>query len=93
MVVQLFLLESALIGLVGGGIGAAVGSLLVWRLHARGVHLRPPGAEFEQLIVPWVAPSFVALSVALAAAGAVLAALYPAWRASKLSPVDALRSN
>lgn len=92
-IVQLFLAESALIGLFGGALGAAVGGGLVWRLHATGVEIRPPGAEFAQLITPHVPPSFVALSVALAVVGAVIAALYPAWRASRLVPVDALRSN
>jgi ABC-type lipoprotein release transport system permease subunit len=39
-----------------------------------------------------VSAGFLALVVGFAVLGAVMAALYPAWTASRLRPVDALRA-
>lgn len=91
-IVVLFIAEAMVLGLMGGLAGGAAGATLVAVLHARGVPVTPPGSDVPALIRPYVAPSFVLAAAAIAVAGALVAALYPAWRASKLAPVDALRS-
>ena len=84
----LFLYEAGLIG----GLGAAMGSLVaegftLW-MASTGVPL--PGTTAR--IHPSLPLSFVLGAIALSVATTVVAALYPAWKASRLNPVDALRS-
>jgi putative ABC transport system permease protein len=88
-VLVLFLFEAAVIGLMGGAGGAILGRVGVALIAVKGVQLPiSKGA----LLRPEIQPSFVALAVILAVLGALGAALYPAYRASRLNPVDALRS-
>ncbi len=89
-VMQMFVLEATLLGGLGASVGALLGALLVFVLGAVGIRLTTPGASLPQLIVPVVGPGFLVSMVLLGAAGAALAALYPAWRASRLSPAAAL---
>ena len=62
-------------------------------LGAVGVELTTPGASVAEHLVPYMKPAFVLRLVLLGTLGAVLAALYPAWRASRLDPVRALASS
>ncbi|MEV4802561.1 ABC transporter permease [Nonomuraea sp. NPDC049421] len=74
-----FLLESTLIGLIGGVVGAALGVVTVVAVAA--------AKEWTPLLD-------VRLAVAAPVAGAVvglLAGLYPALRGARMEPVDALR--
>jgi len=91
-IVVLFLLEGGVLGLVGGVLGALVGGAVTLYLHHRGILLPSPGANVDSIIRPSVTVGYMAYAVGLAAAGAAVASLYPAWRASKLRPVEALAS-
>ena len=75
------LAESTVIGIIGGilGLGAAV--LLLELLG----HLAPLESP------PLIEPSAILISVGFATAVGVLSGLYPAWRASRLDPITALR--
>jgi len=90
-VVGLCLMEAAMLGLAGGVAGAIVGYGVVQWLGARGVHVGAPGVEADNVVRPYIAIELVLLACVLAAVGAALAALWPALRASRLRPVEALR--
>jgi lipoprotein-releasing system permease protein len=90
-VLTVFLHEGLLIGGLGTGIGAVLGGALIAVLQ-RYPFVRLPGDVYfiERLPVKPETGDFVA--VILAALGLCLAAaLYPAWRAACLDPVEAIR--
>jgi lipoprotein-releasing system permease protein len=90
-VLRVFLCEGLLIGGLGTGLGAVLGLLLVAVLR-RYPFVRLPGDVYfiERLPVRPEAGDFAAVVLA-ALTLCLAAALYPAWRASRLDPVDAIR--
>jgi len=76
-----FLVESVALTIVGGLLGIAVGLLGPWAVDRAGV------LPFETIITPWaiVVPFLRAVAVGL------VSGLYPALRAAKLDPIEALR--
>jgi putative ABC transport system permease protein len=93
-ILSLFLTEGLLLGLLGGVFGLAVGVLLAHIISAIGIPMPPPpglsvGYSAEILLTG----QLVAGTLALAVGTTVLASLYPAWKASRLTIVDALRRN
>jgi len=89
-IVVLFLLEASVIGAMGGVLGAVVGKLTTLALYARGIEVKAPGSNVPFVVLPEVGLGYMAMVVAIASAGALVFSLYPAWRASRLRPVQAL---
>jgi putative ABC transport system permease protein len=88
-VLTIFLGESVIIGVIGGLVGIALGWLLAnvtARLLAAGVF---GGNGFK--VTPLLTPEVFVGALAFGIGVSVIFAMYPAWRASKLKPVDALR--
>jgi putative ABC transport system permease protein len=86
-VLALFLAEAAIIGIVGASIGLIVGVLGGYAvLSLFGSNLLPSGEVTPRY--PW---SELARVWAISLGLSVAAGLYPAWKASKLSPIVALR--
>lgn len=93
-VVHLFIIEGCLIGLFGGVIGIALGYTFAVAISAIGIPMPPPPGMAHgylgQVLVTWplvVDAFFLALITTL------LASIFPAWKASRLNIVDALRCN
>lgn len=89
-VLSLFLLEALVLGALGAGGGFVLMNVLTLALASKGIHFKPPNATMEIEIVPFLKPGFTLMVLLVAMGGAVLFALYPAVRASRLRPVQAL---
>ena len=77
-------------GAVRGLCGTVVGNSLVSYLGYKGILLRIPGMTAPVHIYPRLSLGYTAFMILVSACGAVLAALWPAIRASALRPVQAL---
>lgn len=91
LVLRVFLLEGLLVGGLGTGLGALLGGGLIFVL-ARYPFIHLPGDVYfiETLPVRPEAGDFAAVILA-AVVLCLAAAWYPAWQASRLDPVEAIR--
>lgn len=83
-----FLAESAFITLIGGLIGIVLGILGAW-LIAGIIGMAVPTMKFA----PVLKPSTILLASAFSSAVGLFFGIYPARKAAKLSPIEALRQN
>ena len=89
-----FLGEGLLIGVLGGVVGLGVGWLLAALLSWVGIPMPPaPGMVRGYTAGIMVTPGLAFDALVLAALTSLVATFYPAWRASRLVIVDALRHN
>ena len=88
-IMNIFLLESGILGLLGGMVGAVLGLAVAFYLKSLEIKMEAPGGQEITLPVMINADSFLSI-VLLAAALSVLAGLYPAWKASRLDPAIAI---
>ena len=91
---RLVMLENFVLGLIGGGVGVSLGVLLAFVLSAVGIEMPPPpNANLGYVAHIRVVPRVLALAFGVGLGATTLAALIPAWRVSRIAPVDALRKN
>lgn len=92
-IMQLFLLEGALIGMAGGLIGVSLGFGLAEAISAIGIPMPPPPGMAHGYTGQILVSSSLALdALMLALVTTLLASVIPAWKASRMNIVDALRS-
>lgn len=98
-VMQVFMVQGSLIGLLGTTLGLIGGVSLTWNLerllrlieNTFNVVLLPPDVYYITGLPTDMQPGDVALTVLVALLMAFLATLYPAWRAARTQPAEALR--
>lgn len=88
-VLIIFLLTSGMIGLVGGLIGITFGVLASMSLEGISIRLGMMGAGGSLKVA--IAPELLIFAIAFSVLIGVLAGIIPAYRASKMKLVDALR--
>ena len=93
-ILKLFLFEGFFLGLVGGLVGIGIGIVLAQAISSVGIPMPPPpGSSRAYRAGILVTTPLVLRAFAIAVGTALLASLHPAWRASRLKIVDALRYN
>ncbi len=99
-VLGIFLTEALVVGLVGAVVGVVTGYsiAMIFAAFSGGLLGGMPGRESSggpssslMTITPILTMDIILGAMAFGVLVAVIFALYPAWRASKLNPVDALR--
>lgn len=96
---RVFIVEGLIIGVVGTVLGSVAGLILTWNLQTisgaverlLGIQFFPPDVYFIDKLPARIDALDVCLIVLTAMCVSFLATLYPAWNASKLDPVVALR--
>lgn len=90
----LFVIEGGLLGVAGGVAGIALGYTLASAISWIGIPMPPPpGRSVGYVAAINTTPGIVFDALVLAVATTLVASVYPAWRASRLFIVDALRHN
>ena len=84
-IMAIFLAESATIGLAGGALGTLLGMLISFSASAA---INMASSVSFQTVVPWAG---IGISLVFSMAVGILSGLYPAMKAAKMNPVDALR--
>ncbi len=96
---KIFMIEGLLIGSAGTAAGAVAGLIFTWNVQAiakgvgwlLGVELFSPKVYFIDQLPAHIRPVEIVFIVGIAVVISFLATLYPAWNASRLDPVVALR--
>ncbi|BDF59140.1 ABC transporter permease [Christensenellaceae bacterium] len=89
---QLFLTESAIIGLLGGLIGLAVSYIVVLAINTGTEQTSFLGMYFSEGMKVEI-PAWVALgAIGIAVLVGIISGIYPARKATKMSPLEAMRS-
>ena len=79
-ILRQFLIEASIISLLGGGFGVAVGYLMTDLLE-----------RTTRVIETYTTPNVIVYALVMAILTGVLSGIYPAYKASRLDPVEALR--
>ncbi len=97
LILGLFLFEAMIIGMVGGAIGVTLGIGLSQGMSALlgqnfNFESTGPGTGFRLQLVPSYDLSYMFMTWCLCVFLSMVSGLYPSWRASRLDPVVALRT-
>ncbi len=94
-VFSMVLMETTLISVIGGIIGLGLSYIMIRILNVRGVTI--PGGEgledfgFASVLYPRVDLGFYFEIGMLVVAFAIIASIYPAWKAIRIAPAEAVR--
>jgi putative ABC transport system permease protein len=88
-IMKMFLVESSLIGLVGGLIGIFLGFIASGIISEIGIRFIGMGADNTSIVI--ITPELILFSLAFSVFIGVVSGLMPARKAAQLQPVEALR--
>lgn len=85
-ILLVFIFQGMVIGAIGAGLGTALG--VSYTVYAKETHMTFQGSLPLEVTYNWVS---IAQTDIMAFALAVIASIYPAYKATKLEPVEAMR--
>lgn len=96
-VFSMIMLESVFLSLIGGIVGMIVGKVLIDLTAHSGINLSMYAEGFEEMgyaaiIYPEINNQFFILVTTMIIITGIISAIYPAYKALKLNPADALRT-
>jgi len=89
-IMQLFLLESTMISMAGTVVGMLMGSLVIAILNQVGLNFTIPGTNSIVEIHPFQTAGFFIVTAFVGFVAGIMGALYPAYNASRQSPLEAM---
>jgi putative ABC transport system permease protein len=89
-ILSLFLGEGLLLGIIGTALGTAVSLAVIFVVRLAELRFNF-GQQQNLLLVPSISAAQIATIALMVVGVAVVASLQPAWKASRLDPIDALR--
>ena len=98
-ILRVFLMSGSVIGVSGTLMGWIIGVIFCWNIETirqfliwvTGVNLFPETLYFLSKLPAKMDTGEIALVVSISLTLTILATIYPAWRAARLDPVEALR--
>lgn len=88
-ILRVFLLQGIIVALLGGLVGDALGKVALVQLAK--LKVKTEGLVKSDTFLIWEDPKFYVYGVCFALGVGIVASLLPAWRGSKVEPVDVLR--
>lgn len=88
-ILRIFLLQGIILALLGGVLGDGIGKIALGQLARLKVHTE--GLVKSDTFLIYEDPSFYVWGIVFALVVGVIASMIPAWRGSKVEPVDVLR--
>lgn len=93
-VIKMLITESALLGLIGAGLGVFFGIAAALLISKIGIPMPPPpNANLGYMATIQLVPSDIIISFAIGFIATTLACIWPGIRVTKLPVIDALRQN
>lgn len=90
-IILLFFSQGLILGFLGGIVGMALGTLLCWNIQQITFGTGMGMTKINHMLIAWHV-YFYAIGFSMAFGSGVVAGIFPAWRASRLHPIDILRA-